>query len=193
MICQLWLSGQMWWDMQCLGYLFLTPPSCKGEQCCPEEGFPVASDATECPFCSGYEDEWPLVQGPPMGRFVTMTASDHLHLSLCHTSIATGLWGRRKNTDWQISCTNKTCVRNSFKVRKSAQGQSHSLSLRSLSPVVGQVIMTGDYIGCSGWPGLLMCSNVPSALHDALLNHLSGCWILLLISSILSARTIFAC
>lgn len=30
MICQPWLTSQMLWDRQCLGYLFKAPPSCKG-------------------------------------------------------------------------------------------------------------------------------------------------------------------
>ena len=92
-----------------------------------------------------------------------------------------------KNTDWQIGCTDKTFG------EVIAQGQSHSLGLRRLGPVVCWVIMSGDYIGCSGWPGLLQCSDMPYALHDALPNCLSGHWILLLISSAQSAGTVFAC
>ena len=73
------------------------------------------------------------------------------------------------------------------------QGHSHSLGLRSLGPVMQRVVMTGDYVGCSGWPYLLWCSDVPYACHDALLNCLSGHWILLLISSTWSTRTVFTC
>ena len=78
-------------------------------------GSAVLKRAAKCLLCLGCEDRQPLIQGPPMCRFMTMTASDHLHLSPCHACITAGLGGRRKNADWQIGCTDKTCTWNFLK------------------------------------------------------------------------------
>ena len=169
------------------GNVWVTFPHMWGRAVLSWRGLLGHPGCCQCLPCTRYGDKQPLVLGPPMHRFVTMTASDHLHLSLYHPPIATGLGGRRKNTDWQIGCTDTMCVRNC------CTGQSHSLSLRSLGPVVWWVVMTGEYIGCSGWPDFLWHSDLPYVLHDALLNCLFGHWNLLLISSAQSTRTVFVC